>query len=814
MHIKPNQGDAQPTPGLRWWQTPGALDFFWTVALAAIVFLLLHDSLLGGKGLVPAEGVLRFPPWNDSAHRGNYLLSDQYDVLVPQRIFVYERLREGEFPLWNPQLDCGVPNVASMQGSLLFPIQLLFSWMDPFYASGLVAFLKLFLAGWFTMLYLRLLGASRPAAFLSGSVFSLCGFMVVWLGHPQVNCAMWLPLLLYFVEKSFRGRARTVFCAPVLRSWIGFAAAYGFMLLGGHPSTAVHLTIAVGIYFLFRLVNVLEQWKQQIGLMALALLAGALLAAPQILPFLEYFRQSPSDIASASLQRWATHLTPNTLIHFFIPQICGNPVIGFEDLGAIFGFRNTDNFNETTMYVGILPLFLSICALICRRCKFTWFFLTMGIGAGLIIFGIPPFPYILRGLPVLHDINHVRLLLLVAFSLSVLAGLGWDTISRMELGRKARLAAVSFAGIGICALAWVWFETQPQFQNLDEEHRSFLLRHILLFSGQLIAVVILGATWKRWNPRILQVICLGWIVLDLLSFGYGYNPAIPRAIYYPRTAAIEWLQQDPSIFRILGFGSVLTPNTANVFNLNDARGCDFINVRRYEELITGHAGDFYFYDAAATFPLPFNLLNVKYILANRNRPLNSEDFDLVYTNEILIYRYKICSPRALAVFNYQVEPNPLSILTRVRSLSFDPAKTLLLESNPEVAATNQESASVEGTNTSVQITSYRADEVNLAASLPRPGFLLLLDTYFPGWKATVNGLATPIYRADYNFRAIALPAGPSTIRFVYQPKSFRVGMALAGATLLILVAIWVWTAKRSANAKETNRQSARLAAIF
>jgi uncharacterized membrane protein YfhO len=74
--------------------------------------------------------------------------------------------------------------------------------------------------------------------------------------------------------------------------------------------------------------------------------------------------------------------------------------------------------------------------------------------------------------------------------------------------------------------------------------------------------------------------------------------------------------------------------------------------------------------------------------------------------------------------------------------------------------------------------------------MAQPGFLLLLDTYFPGWTATVNGEKTPILRADYNFRAVQLPAGKSVVRFVYQPASFRWGIGLFLAGLAILAAMF------------------------
>jgi uncharacterized membrane protein YfhO len=59
-----------------------------------------------------------------------------------------------------------------------------------------------------------------------------------------------------------------------------------------------------------------------------------------------------------------------------------------------------------------------------------------------------------------------------------------------------------------------------------------------------------------------------------------------------------------------------------------------------------------------------------------------------------------------------------------------------------------------------------------------PGFLILGDTYFPGWKANVDGKRVPIYRADYLLRAVAVEKGSHRVVFLYQPLSFRIGLGL------------------------------------
>jgi hypothetical protein len=768
-------------------------DIFWFAALACVLLILLHESLFMGKGLVPADGILNMAPWNLATKPSNDLLSDQFCIFLPTQEFVHQ---QKSFPFWNPDLCCGVPNLGAIQGALLFPIRLLLSPLDPFSASGPSAFLKLCLAGWFTLLYVRLLGVSPAGAFLAGLAFSLSGFMIVWLGHPHVNSAMWLPLLLYCVEKSFRDGREKAVAAPALRAWVVFAIAFAAMLLGGHPPTIIHVTMVVVLYFLFRLIeHGREQMLQRACLLAGAVAVGLLLAAPQILPFLEYYRQSSSAQSSVSMERWAYHLSPASLVHFLLPNVMGNPALGFEDLPRLLGWSEAQNFNERTGYVGILPLFFAACAVAHRRCKLTWFFFVLAIGSMLVIYGVPPFPALMRALPILCYVSQMRLLLIVGFSVAVLAGLGWDEFSRVMTRGRRLIAAAGFCAMVGVALLCFWLATGPKIHSLDSSHAAFLKRQFLILDAGMVITVLLApcpARWSGWMPML----GLSWAALDLLWFGTGYNPSIPRELYYPPTPAIAWLQKDDSLFRIFGDGSVLSPNSAEIFGLSDSRGSDFMNVRRYEELLTGHAGDFDFCRLPAGIPKAFPLLNVKYILSEKLHTVNPLLYELVYAKEIAIYRVKACLDRALLVYDYQVEPDRAAVLARVSSEGFDPRQVLLFEDRPALPPTAV-GAPTTGTNAggSVRVVSYEPDDIRIDATLSRPGYLLLLDTYFPGWSATVNGAPAPILRADYNFRAVSLPAGKSTVSFSYRPWSWRMGLYLCAAGILALIAAWFlpWT---------------------
>ncbi len=90
-----------------------------------------------------------------------------------------------------------------------------------------------------------------------------------------------------------------------------------------------------------------------------------------------------------------------------------------------------------------------------------------------------------------------------------------------------------------------------------------------------------------------------------------------------------------------------------------------------------------------------------------------------------------------------------------------------------------------------RIVDDRPEHVVVEATLAAAGLLVLTDTDYPGWSATVDGAAAPIVRADYAFRAVALGAGAHRIEFRYAPRSVRAGFVLAGLALIVVVLLVV-----------------------
>ncbi len=92
----------------------------------------------------------------------------------------------------------------------------------------------------------------------------------------------------------------------------------------------------------------------------------------------------------------------------------------------------------------------------------------------------------------------------------------------------------------------------------------------------------------------------------------------------------------------------------------------------------------------------------------------------------------------------------------------------------------------------VEILEYSPHRIQMRATAPRDCWLFLSDTWYPGWRATVDGRETHIHRANIAGRAIRMPQGSHRIEFEYAPASFRNGVYLALFGLLLLVTMGFW----------------------
>ena len=166
------------------------------------------------------------------------------------------------------------------------------------------------------------------------------------------------------------------------------------------------------------------------------------------------------------------------------------------------------------------------------------------------------------------------------------------------------------------------------------------------------------------------------------------------------------------------------------------------------------------------------------------------DLRRIHSGDVKIYERTAAPGRAWLVHQAIAERDPAATLAGLADANFDPRRAAF------VAADLALSGPATLPDEAVRIVSYEAERVHLEADVRAPALLVLADSFYPGWRATVDGAAAPILRADLMFRAVALSPGRHTIVFSYEPSSWRWGAAISLATCTVLGAVLAITMRR------------------
>ncbi len=167
-----------------------------------------------------------------------------------------------------------------------------------------------------------------------------------------------------------------------------------------------------------------------------------------------------------------------------------------------------------------------------------------------------------------------------------------------------------------------------------------------------------------------------------------------------------------------------------------------------------------------------------------DKPKGNKKYDLISDqgdHGVKIYKNKDAFPRAFIVPEVEIVERHKEVLERMSSERFDLRKTIILEEQvPELRLTADNAQLISSSR--AEIIDYQANKVEIDAQMAGEGFLVLSDTYYPGWKAYLDGREERIYRADYLLRAVFLSPGSHKVMFVFDPLSFKFGLWLTLTT--------------------------------
>lgn len=883
-------------------------DLLIALFLFLLPLLLLAPSTLGGKTLIPADNLFAYQPWRSFAAQlgvgtpHNSLLSDLVLENYVWKKFIVESIRARQIPLWNPYLFAGAPFLAAGQHSALYPFSVLFYLLPSHVAYGWFSALQLALAGLFTYVFLRVVGANRLGAAIGGVTYQLSGFMVVSVVFTMIiAAAAWLPLILACIEVVIRKQESkgTADYSPAPYVAAG-AIALGIQVLAGHVEITYYVLLVCAYYALGRLLFMAWRLRRagERGIFKVAFRLAVWLAATislgvglggaQFVPLLEILPLNfrVGSVPYSDVIGWA--FPSRQIATFLIPDFFGNPshhayfdlltwawrpvtanALGQPTDTIFWGIKN---YVEAGSYVGILPLFLALMALLgvidrlrrstpTRNGEGRWsallspcapqvvLFALLALLSLAFAFGTPLYALLYYGLPGWNQLHSpFRWVFPYTLGVAVLAGIGatylsgtarqmtsaqspfigpetmrrvgWPAFWAGVGGILALLAALAFPGPFVAQaerlvrgsdLAQMAFADGQMF--FSYQWPNFLkLALFLAAAGAILRITRcpiylperLGS-YAAWKPLALLV-----LATDLFLAGYGFNPAADPALLSFTPPVVEFLKKDGGLYRITSFDApdekVFIANAGEMYGLQDTRGYDSIIPRQYADfvsLVTPQANDLLYnrigpiyspnYQALDS-PL-LDLLGVKYVLTTQHIP--NAKYRQVYDGEIRVYENSQALPRAFVqrCARYVTGEQMAEELR-----SFDPRRVVLLENvQAETGNTSENDCQI----APAEVVRYENNEVEVRAISDKGGWLLLADSYFPGWKAYVRPASaeqkdereTDVYRADGNFRAVRLSPGEQVVRFKYTPMSAKLGLYvsfLASVVLLLLVGQWTW----------------------
>jgi len=790
------------------------------LVLGLLVGVFFWRLIFLGKVFVPADLLGRHFPWQPYNPPGfsvhNYFTSDVIDSQYPARAVALDILRSGQLPLWDPYTSSGRPLGTLPVYALSFPLNLLLLLLPLEVGFSYAAVGRVFLAGVGMFAFLRQLKLSKTPALLGGIMFAFNGFIVVWLNATAGVTLSMAPLVFWAGERLFR-RPSAVNVALL-------ALSVAVLISGGFLQIVLYVLYFLTGYLVFRAGMIAWQshdWRKagrRLLLGGLAILIGITLMTPQLWSFWDHLRLTSYDTERASQKRGIAAEPLHTVIRFLIPDYYGSPVThDFFDM-----------YPERTAYLGIMPLFLAALGMVFswRRHKTALFFTFSGLLALGMVYGAP-FNRWVACLPGLNFSLNTRFKAMFAFCVAILAAFGLDFLQQRwnSDGTKRKVIGVTVLMLGLQgavivlterywgpggpashifgrSLWWLWKKAHLWHHLFDD----FLL--YLLWTGGSLTLLIARAKGFI-SGRIMGLGALLLASLDLMSWGMSYNWPVDRAMVFPQTPGITFLQNDPDLFRVTGLDNVLPPNTPGVYRLQDIAGHDPLAPDRYRKVLQLIDPDTRFgvrgtimrlSSKTANLRSPWlDLLNLKYVTDSPlapNEELITQDgtFVRVYKGpDMTIYENMEALPRCYVVTRAEVLSDPEVILARLASGETDPREVILLEEEPPEPLSG---APRTGRQVTPEVVLYTANRVVIQVRVEAPAFLVLGDMYYPGWVARLDGQPTKIYRANYLFRAVFLPPGAHVVEFVFRPRPYYMGQAVRFLALLVMVAALLWEQKR------------------
>jgi hypothetical protein len=594
---------------------------------------LFHDFIFG-PGILLDANPSDYDPWRTYADQETLDRTthnpDGLASYLPRRVELTRAVRSGRIPLWNPYVFAGAPFFADPQSRVLYPVSLLLVASDPARAIGYELAIHMFIAMLGMFLFMRRIRAGTTGSALAAVGYALSSCFFVRLAHGTfATTASWIPLLFYGYERSRKSeRTGTLILIG------SFSMAY----LAGFPQV---LALGVGSLVLYAGYVGLscaqggrrrEELARSARVIAVSGVLSLLVVAVQLVPFIEYTRNSIGLGIELETMRHVYQAPPLLLTRSVWPTLFGHPIEGTDWSGLT---RETAELThpDFMIYCGAGVLLAALAGLVFAKTSRR---IRLLLGLLLVSMGLATSPLLMKVAyaicPIFRLARISRISVVGCFALSSMAGIGFSMAGRRAEGKGSRnfliVLFVATAAIALGSLAFVlggdsllhgvmararslpeaaWLKPlavrSAKIQRWARAEGFEWFHYERMQLARAVAYAVAGAVllglhvWpgsrRRRIKRIAGILFVGLVVLDAGSMVRSYMVVYPRDSIF-KARGIEFLRRRLGAdgdWRIHNLSRAyqdergLPPNTNQIFGIPSLSGRATVLPQAYVDLM-------------------------------------------------------------------------------------------------------------------------------------------------------------------------------------------------------------------------------------
>ena len=734
-------------------------------------------------------------------------------------------LRQGLLFRWLPYLYSGIPFIGSFAFCPFYPVSWLFLILPFPLAFNLQYVVHGVLAGAFMYRFLRILHMKRFPALFGALGFQVSGHLVTlcYPGHLQkVQAIVWFPLAMAFLHKGL--------FSPKRRYFLLTGCALAMPLLTSHPQIYYYSILALCLYFIWALGNRKHQALSApplrlLAFFVLAILFSLALSAVQILPGYETSRYSVRGDGLSYEEAVKSSYPPGELLELVLPRYTGDSIRGgYGHYWGEWGERLVSD------YLGMGVVLLAFVGSLLSRRLLRFFF------TGLFLLGVlvacggysPVFRLLFEIVPGMNRFRcPATVMFLLSFSAAILAAFGLEALGgkvsaqeqdkipwRKKITNRFLILSVLFL---LTTIFLHQYYGRIHGKYLEYERNGagssfFYLRMSFIVSSLRRSVFFACVTFSslcllfystslvragRIPSLVVGIVQTVFLILYVADPGFNNRAFIqPEPVgSYHQYLYDSWpdplLKKAPQPVRLLEIGNELS-NRHVANRIGVPLGYHPIELQDYLDAWNAVAGGI----LSAS-----RLTACRYILAPREMRMDKKMTPVASSSGAakILYQWP---PEAVS-YAYVPETveslgDPNAVLLKMSGKEFDPHKTSFILSEDKISRKRTHPLK----EYLIKVQEYEPNHVILRMDLPEESFVILADTWMPGWKAVLEDQTpVPMHIANHAFRCLKIPKGKHTITMVYQPASLYYGMIISIIALALGIGLYFYKPRFSPEAK-------------